>query len=142
VHGEPWFDAEKPLYCFSTERFFLAHHGPEQAHSTTLRARRRAILQLTKVTMWYVYIIRCRDGSLYTGSTTDISRRIKEHNSGKGGSYTRIRQPVKLLYKEIWPSRSKAQARETQIKGWAKRKKLALIYHDKRTLKQLSQSHD
>ncbi|MFC1666515.1 GIY-YIG nuclease family protein [Candidatus Omnitrophota bacterium] len=77
--------------------------------------------------MWYVYIIRCRDGSLYTGSTTDIHRRIKEHNSGDGGSYTRIRRPVRLLYKENYTNRSKAQKREAQIKSWTKNKKVTLF---------------
>ena len=84
--------------------------------------------------MWYVCIIRCKDGNLYTGSTTDISRRIKEHNSGKGGSYTRIRQPVTLIHKEIYLNRSKAQAREVQIKGWTKNKKLALVSGNKSAL--------
>ena len=79
--------------------------------------------------MWYVYILKCVDGSLYTGSTTDINRRLKEHNSGKGGNYTRTRHPTKLLYKETYPTRSKAQRREAQIKGWPKKKKLALIRH-------------
>ena len=92
--------------------------------------------------MWYVYIIKCKDGTLYTGSTTDISRRLKEHNSSKGGSYTRIRHPVKLIYKEIHLNRSKAQTREAQIKRWTTKKKLALISRNKALLKQLSKSRD
>lgn len=92
--------------------------------------------------MWYVYILRCADGILYTGSTTDIDRRVKEHNSGKGGSYTRIRQPVELVHKEFYLNRSKAQAREVQIKGWTKNKKLALISGNKSALHELSKSHD
>jgi putative endonuclease len=77
--------------------------------------------------MWYVYIISCSDNSLYTGITTDIPRRLDEHNSGKGGRYTRIRMPVKLLHKENYPSRSKALKREIQIKTFSKKEKLVLI---------------
>ena len=77
--------------------------------------------------MWYVYILLCRDRSLYTGSTTDIARRLKEHNSGKGSGYTRTRKPVKLIYTETYPDRSNAQKRESLIKAWPRKKKLALI---------------
>ncbi len=77
--------------------------------------------------MWHVYIISCSDYSLYTGITTDISRRIKEHNSGKGGHCTTARRPVKLLYKEAYPDRSQALKRESEIKSWTRNKKLALI---------------
>jgi putative endonuclease len=77
--------------------------------------------------MWHVYIIKCSDNTLYTGSTTDLNRRLKEHNSDKGGSYTRIRKPVELVYKESHPNRSKAQKREAHIKGLTREKKLTLI---------------
>lgn len=77
--------------------------------------------------MWYVYIIRCSDGSLYVGSTTDVDRRIKEHNSKKGGNYTRLRTPVKFGYSETHKNRSDAQKREAQIKSWPRKKKLTLI---------------
>ena len=77
--------------------------------------------------MWYVYIIRCSDGTLYTGTTTDINRRIKEHNRKKGGAYTRVRLPVKLSHKETFPTRSQAQKREHEIKGWSRPEKLRLI---------------
>jgi putative endonuclease len=77
--------------------------------------------------MWHVYIISCSDNSLYTGITTDIPRRIKEHNSGKGGSYTRARRPVKLAHKETCPTRSIALKREFRIKCLARDAKLALI---------------
>ena len=77
--------------------------------------------------MWHVYIIQCKDRSLYTGITTDIPRRLNEHNSGRGGRYTRIRMPVKLLYKENYPNRSKALKREIQIKTFSKQEKFSLI---------------
>jgi len=92
--------------------------------------------------MWYIYILLCKDGSLYTGSTTDISRRVKEHNTGKGGSYTKIHKPVEIIYKEACRNRSDAQTREAQIKRWTKTKKLALIAHNKTLLKELSKSRD
>lgn len=88
--------------------------------------------------MWYVYIILCSDGSLYAGSTTDVDRRINEHNTKKGGSYTRIRTPVKLKYREKQPDRISAQKREAQIKHWTRAKKLALIAQNKHTLHSLS----
>ena len=77
--------------------------------------------------MWYLYIIRCNDDSLYTGVTTDIPRRIKEHNLKTGGSYTRTRTPVELVYQEPLPTRSSALKREIQIKKLPRTKKLALI---------------
>ena len=66
---------------------------------------------------WYTYIVRCADNTLYTGITTDLDRRIREHNcSDKGARYTRSRRPVELVYSESFSSRSKAAKRETVIK--------------------------
>jgi len=76
---------------------------------------------------WCVYILRCGDGTLYAGITTDVSRRIIEHNKAKGGNYTRSHLPVKLLYKENYRTRSQALKRENQIKAFPRNKKLALI---------------
>jgi len=92
--------------------------------------------------MWHVYILKCLDNSLYTGSATDLTRRLKEHNSNKGGAYTRVRKPVELVYKEYCSNRSKAQKREAQIKGWTRAKKLCLIRCDNKTLKNLSKLKD
>ena len=75
--------------------------------------------------MWYLYVLRCCDGTLYTGVTTDLKRRIKTHNSGKGGAYTRSRHPVRLVFQEPHLSRASALRREAQIKGWSKIKKEA-----------------
>jgi putative endonuclease len=77
--------------------------------------------------MWYVYIIECSDKSLYTGVTSDINRRLKEHNSGNGGKYTRGRIPVTLVYYKSFKSKSEALRREIQLKGWTQAKKIALI---------------
>ena len=79
--------------------------------------------------MYFVYIVECADKSLYTGSTTDIERRLSEHNGLKSGGarYTRIRRPVRLLYGESLPTLGKARSREAEIKGLSRIEKLALI---------------
>ena len=76
---------------------------------------------------WHVYIIRCKDGVLYTGITLDLQRRLKEHRSGNGCRFTRYRTPVRLVYKEECPDRPQALRREAQIKRFPKKKKLTLI---------------
>ena len=80
--------------------------------------------------MWHAYILKCKDNTLYTGITTDIHRRLKEHNRKKGGAYTRARLPVKLIYKEPYRTKSQALKREAQIKGLTRKKKIALINRD------------
>ena len=78
---------------------------------------------------YFVYILECNDGSLYTGITKDISKRLNEHNlSDKGAKYTKVRRPVKLVYKESSENRSTASKREYAIKKLTRLKKLALIY--------------
>lgn len=79
--------------------------------------------------MYFVYIIECVDGTLYTGIATELKRRIKEHNSSdKGAKYTRARRPVKLVYSKKYPDRSSASKREYEIKKKMSRaKKLELI---------------
>lgn len=77
--------------------------------------------------MWFVYIVECMDKSLYTGITDDLDRRIHEHNSRHGGAYTRAFGPVKLLWKEPHTNRSSATKRESHIKRWTRRTKLALV---------------
>lgn len=70
-----------------------------------------------KINIWFVYILRCADGTLYTGITTDLARRVKEHNTGKAGArYTRSRRPVVLVYSEAVENRSEASKREHAIK--------------------------
>lgn len=78
--------------------------------------------------MHYVYILRCNDGSLYTGYTTDLTRRVWEHNhSNKGAKYTRSRRPVVLVHSESYSSRSDAMKREYAIKQLSRADKLKLI---------------
>ena len=77
--------------------------------------------------MYYLYILKCSDGSLYTGITTDVERRLKEHKEGKGGHYTRARKVLRVVYTEEYPDRSTASKREAEIKKWDKNKKNDLI---------------
>jgi putative endonuclease len=77
---------------------------------------------------WYVYIVQCRDNTLYTGISTDPETRLAEHNTGQNGArYTRARRPVSLLYTEPAASRSAALKREIAIKRLSRQAKLALI---------------
>ena len=77
--------------------------------------------------MYYVYIIECEDKTFYTGITTDLQRRFKEHGSGKGGAYTRSKKVKKVLYTEQYRTRSEASKRESEIKSWRRDKKINLI---------------
>lgn len=77
--------------------------------------------------MYYVYMLQCRDGTLYTGITTDVARRAAVHNSGKGAKYTRSRLPVTVVYQEPQPDKSAALKRELAIKGLTRAQKLQLI---------------
>lgn len=78
---------------------------------------------------WFCYILECNDGSLYTGITTDIKRRVKEHNNDnkKGARYTRLKRPVTLKYFETLTNQSEARKREAAIKHWTREHKLKLI---------------
>ena len=77
--------------------------------------------------MWFVYILKCKDSSLYTGMTSNLERRFLEHKNKKGGHYTNSHDAVKIIYKEEYPTQKEALKRERQIKGWRREKKLALI---------------
>lgn len=77
--------------------------------------------------MWFVYMIQCRGGSLYTGIAKDPQKRFCEHVSGKGGAYTRSHKPLRLVYVEPAPSYSAALKREAQIKRWPRKKKLRIV---------------
>ena len=77
--------------------------------------------------MYFLYILKCKDGSLYTGITTDVKRRFEEHKNGKGGHYTRSRKVLKILYTERCKDRSSASKREAGIKKWPREKKIKLI---------------
>ena len=76
---------------------------------------------------WRLYIIRCCDGTLYTGISNDLDKRIRDHDRGMGCRYTKCRWPVELVYSEPLPDRSAALRREAEIQGWRRKKKLLLI---------------
>ncbi len=76
--------------------------------------------------MFYFYILKCKDGSLYCGSTEDLKHREKLHNSGRGSKYVRSRGGGAMIYSERFRSRHKALRRETEVKRWSRAKKIAL----------------
>jgi putative endonuclease len=78
--------------------------------------------------MYYVYLLECSDGTLYTGITVDLERRIREHNSSSlGAKYTRVRRPVKLIFSKKFKTRSLATKEEMRIKGLKREEKLELV---------------
>ena len=76
---------------------------------------------------WYVYILECADGSLYTGITTNLERRLAAHNMGKGAKYTKSRRPVRLCYREEGFTHSQALKRELEIKAMERKEKQSLM---------------
>lgn len=76
---------------------------------------------------WSVYMVRCEDSSLYTGVSSEVTKRVMEHNLGKGAKYTRSRRPVVLVYQEKAIDRSTAQKREAEIKRMKRTEKLKLL---------------
>ncbi len=81
--------------------------------------------------MYFVYIIKCEDGSFYTGSSPNPQERFERHKAGTGGRYTRSHRPIKLVYIEQFRAKGDALRREHQIKGWRREKKEDLIRHGK-----------
>lgn len=78
--------------------------------------------------MYYAYILKCNDGTLYAGSTNDLAKRIHQHNNAKNGAhYTKIRRPVELVYSEQLETYAEARARETEIKRMSREEKVILI---------------
>lgn len=76
---------------------------------------------------WFVYMLRCGDGTLYTGITDDVQRRLEVHRSGRGAKYTRGRGPLELVHQECFESKSQALHRELAIKALTRQQKMALI---------------
>jgi predicted GIY-YIG superfamily endonuclease len=92
-----------------------------EARENRARARR------TGSPIWYLYILRCGDGSFYTGVTTDIARRLDEHQEGRASRFTRTRRPVVLVHQEKCGSRSQALSRECVVKSMSRQRKESLI---------------
>ena len=80
-----------------------------------------------KAMTWHVYLVRCADGSLYTGITTDLARRVASHNAGKGAKYTRSRLPVVLVWSETAAGDGAAKRREYAVRSMSRAEKLRLI---------------
>lgn len=76
---------------------------------------------------WHVYLVRCADGSLYTGIAIDVAQRLAKHNAGDGAKYTRSHRPVKLVRVETYATETEARKREAEIKSWKKTRKESLI---------------
>ena len=77
--------------------------------------------------MYFIYILECVDGSFYTGSSPDPEERLKKHQAGTGGRYTRSHKPLGLIYMESFETKSEALKRESQIKSWRRKKKERLV---------------
>jgi predicted GIY-YIG superfamily endonuclease len=115
--GEP----SKPWWKYTPER--------KRMLAGRAKAKEVAVLKLKKqlAERWFVYILRCADGSLYTGIAKDLDRRIEQHNAGTASRYTRSRLPVTLEYQEEQPNQSLALKRELAIKAMPRKAKEAMI---------------
>jgi putative endonuclease len=80
-------------------------------------------------TPYFIYLLECKDKSIYTGITTDLERRLHEHRNGNGAHYTRAHGAEKILYSETYATRGEALKREAEIKHWPRAKKLELVAH-------------
>ena len=89
----------------------------------------------------YAYILECSNGKYYTGSTTDLDKRIAQHQEGEGANFTRKNLPVKLVYCEAYDRVEDAFQREKQVQGWSRRKKQALIEENFENLIEFSKNH-
>lgn len=85
--------------------------------------------------LYFVYLLECEDGSIYTGITTDVARRFVEHQNGIGSNFTRAKKAKRLLYDEEHPDRSSALKREAEIKKWSREKKITLVASARRNQK-------
>ena len=89
--------------------------------------------EMNMESIWYLYILRCKDGTFYTGITTDVEKRLEAHRTGRGAKYTRGRAPLELVYRETCGSHSDALKREWQIKGLSREDKQKLIENPEET---------
>ncbi|MDO8612792.1 MAG: GIY-YIG nuclease family protein [Dehalococcoidia bacterium] len=90
---------------------------------------------------FYVYMLQCADGSIYKGHTDNLEARLAGHRMRVFSGYTASRLPVRLIFQEVFATRDEAFSRERQIKGWSRRKKLALATGDWATVQRLSSAH-
>ena len=134
-----WFDR---AYGMCASLSAAANHPEQEMNRVHLASKGFLVYVQQSLNMWYLYITQNQNGAFYTGITTNLDRRLKEHQRGKGGHYTKRNRPQKLLYTEQFSRRDKAQARESQIKRWSRAKKEALISGNLNELRRLSISRD
>ena len=91
---------------------------------------------------FWLYMLKCADGSFYVGRTDDLEARLTQHVAGSGDSYTTARRPVQLVYAAEFPSREEAITRERQIKGWSRKKKEALCRDDWKEISRLARNRN
>jgi predicted GIY-YIG superfamily endonuclease len=133
--GRGWFSQKNPEWHLSWHLSLLAAsrgHGERSPcrvlpSTSTVEAGETTEMKKALGDPWFVYIVRCADGSLYTGITKDLKRRCEQHNDGTASRYTRSRRPTELVWQEAQPSRGSALKREAAIKAMTRRDKLALI---------------
>jgi putative endonuclease len=101
--------------------------GLEKKRKAAVKNRRGPAAGGKTADEWSLYILKCRDGTFYTGITNNLERRLKMHQDGKASRYTRTRGPVEMLYSEGCGDRSSALIRECEVKEWPKKKKVSLI---------------
>ena len=121
-------------YCFLGMAPRMIHFGEwwiqeNQKYQNQIRVMTK---KTGNTTTWFVYILRCADDSLYTGITTDLTRRCEQHNAGTASRYTRSRLPVSMMYHEVQATRSIALKRELEIKAMSRKVKEELIKTVKR----------
>ena len=87
---------------------------------------------------FWVYLLRCADGSYYTGHTDNLDKRVADHQAGEIAGYTSKRRPVELVFVQVFPTREEALAAEQRIKGWSRKKKEAMIRGDWKEVQRLS----
>ena len=92
-----------------------------------------------KIERGYMYILLCSNGGYYTGSTIDLTRRLKQHLTGNGANFTKKHQPIMLVYYEVYTRIDVAFRREKQIQGWSRKKKEALMFGEIDKLKKLAE---
>ncbi len=77
--------------------------------------------------MWFVYVLKCVDGTFYTGATNNLEKRFLEHKMGKGGRYTRSHKVIQIIYSEQFSTKSRALKKEFEIKSWSRQKKIKAL---------------
>ena len=125
------------MRCQDRPRSLMASHGPAGANRINFIVF-GCNLRWQRVGKFFVYVLRCADGTYYIGSTSDLPARVQTHNSGRGPRFTACRRPVVLVYSESFDTMDHARRREIQVKKWSRAKKEALIAGDLVTLHNLS----